>query len=87
MVILIIWHDGILRAFGIGVLSGLVFNGVLGLIAAIGPGFRINGTVVLATHLGLIQLSGLLCAAYVGVLEQSRRNAELEKKETRRQVR
>lgn len=85
MVIMIIWHDGILRAFGIGVLSGLVFNGVFGLIVANGPFFGVTGTVVLATHLGLIQLSGLLCAAYVGVLEQSRRNAELEKRETQRQ--
>lgn len=87
MVIMIIWHDGMLRGFAIGVLSGLVFNGIFGLIVANGPFYGVRGTVLLATHLGLIQLSGLLCAAYVGVLEQSRRNAELEKQKAQKQLR
>ncbi|MGI9473239.1 MAG: hypothetical protein ACR2NZ_16985 [Rubripirellula sp.] len=72
MIVLIVWHRGFVRGYAIGVLSGLVFNGVFGLIAANGPFWGIRGATILATHLGLIQVCGLFCAAYVGIIENAR---------------
>lgn len=67
-VTMIVWHRGMLRAFGIGVLVALIFN-AFGVLMNFSGGYflgrQFGGFVA---HLAIIQVSGLFCAGYVSYL-------------------
>ncbi len=68
MVTMIVWHRGIVRAYAIGVLVGMLFNG-LGLMFIFNTGFRSGGSgMMVPGRLATIQICGLICAGYVGLV-------------------
>lgn len=72
MVVMIVWHQGFLRAYAIGVLIALLISVVTSVFGFNFGMWGSRGELFVAIHLGTVLVSGLVCAAYVAMLEASR---------------
>jgi hypothetical protein len=68
MVTVVVWHRGFIRAYAIGVLVAILFNGISTLFM-MGRFWQGSGTALLLANLAIILLSGLACGGYVCLLE------------------
>lgn len=72
MVTMIVWHRGLLRAFAIGALVGLIMNGFAFLFAMNASyGYNNPNSMFLARVL-VIQICGLVSAGYVALVQPDR---------------
>lgn len=67
LVTIAVWHEGMIRAYAIGVLVALMLNNFMSYISLAGGYFRLglDDLSPLVANLVTIQLSGLTCAGYV----------------------
>jgi hypothetical protein len=70
MVTVVVWHRGFIRAYAVGSLVALVFNGFSALFM-LGRYWQFNGPSLLLVSLATILISGLVCGGYVCLLESA----------------
>lgn len=70
-VTLIIWHQGFIRAYGVGLVTGLIIN-TISWLSGMTAWMSRSGELTLIYHLAAIAISGLTCSGYVYVLEKIR---------------
>ena len=79
MITMIVWHRDFRRAFGIGVLAGLVSNFLFSMSwISIGGGFDFQYAYMIV--LGASFFGGLVCAGYVAILGHERDQIDQEAK-------
>ena len=71
-VIVIVWKDGFMRAYAIGLIVGLVINGFTSLVTMAGGYWQSDGNTMLLVNAGIAMIGGLFCAGFVWMSESDR---------------